>query len=415
MHLNKHVTSLMFTKHLAIFLGSFFLLTSCHSKQNSNTASQTANKDSLAIAAAPTISDKDIKQDSTLQAYSLFLAGMTKKSTAGIPDKLWNNSFYKKYAAMMDSNFTRIEKDRLSKMRNWASTELKDELANPKVLFYPFSGPDMLHAITFYPNSPEYVMTAMERYGNLPDFGKMDSSHTAYYLNSAKESLQDIFNKSYFITHKMITELEKQKVNGVTPLICVFLVRTGHIVVAVKKKHLKEDGSIVELARDSLPGGNNDFIEIYFKDNDSSGLRKIQYFRANLGDEAFGGLPSLPSNKTLQKYYNSLPEFYTYVKSASYLMNYKTFSCIRDICLNKSKSILQDDTGIGFPYFDKNKWNVKLYGHYAQPVKDFKGVYDVKLAEAYKKDSTNVKALDFSLGYHWGNQREQNLIKAERK
>ena len=46
--------------------------------------------------------------------------------------------------------------------------------------------------------------------------------------------------------------------------------------------------------------------------------------------------------------------------------------------------------------------------------RDFKGVYDAGLAAAYAQDSTAVKQLDFSLGYHWGNINNQNLMKAEK-
>ena len=76
---------------------------------------------------------------------------------------------------------------------------------------------------------------------------------------------------------------------------------------------------------------------------------------------------------------------------------------------------MQDDTGIGFTYIDQKVWKVKLYGHYVTPVRDFKGVYDAQLAKAYAADSTAVKPLNFSLGYHWGNINNQNLMKAERK
>jgi hypothetical protein len=48
-------------------------------------------------------------------------------------------------------------------------------------------------------------------------------------------------------------------------------------------------------------------------------------------------------------------------------------------------------------------------------VRDFKGVYDAGLAAAYAADTTAVKPLNFSLGYHWGNINNQNLMKADRK
>lgn len=356
-----------------------------------------------------------VRQDTLLNDYALFLAGMQPVNVKNIPSKALNNQYYKKYASEMDANFLKIDENRLSKMRKWSKTELKTEQEKPCTLFYPFSGPDILHALAFYPNATQYVMIAMERPGDMPNIQKMDSASSAYYLNSVYQSLQDIFEKSYFITHKMIEDLQKVKVNGVTPLLCVFLERTGHSVVSIHKKHLNDNGTISALPADSLPTHVNDFIEIYFRTPGTDTLRKITYFRANLGDQTFEKLPSLKENKTLQNYLNSLPDFYMYAKSASYLMNYGTFSAIRNICLTKSKSILQDDTGIGFQYFDKKVWKLKLYGHYVTPVRDFKGVYDAGLAAAYAQDSTNVKQLDFSLGYHWGNINNQNLMKADRK
>ena len=181
----------------------------------------------------------------------------------------------------MDANFLKIDQNRLSLMRSWAKTELKNEQDNPLALFYPFSGPDILHALAFYPNAKQYVMIAMERPGDIPNIQKWDSASSAYYLNSVYTSLQDIFEKSYFITHKMMNDLQKVKVNGVTPLLCVFLERTGHSVVAIHKCHLNDNGSISQLAADSTPTHVNDFIEIYFRTQGTDTLRKITYFRAN--------------------------------------------------------------------------------------------------------------------------------------
>jgi hypothetical protein len=405
-------------KYFLPFLFVLFTVQGCNSQPGTNKKDSAAATTGSTAAAPVKITDNTPafnKPDSLLNDYSLFMAGMKTANKNSIPARIGQNNFYKKYAASMDSNFLKIERSRLSKMRDWAKTELKGELANPTTLFYPFSGPDILHALQFYPNATHYVMIAMEKPGHIPDFKKMDSAQAAYYLNSVHESLQDIFEKSYFITRKMILDLQKEKVNGVAPLICLFLERTGHSVVGFEKKHLNDDGTIVALAADSLPNHVNDFIEIYFHTNGSDTLRKITYFRANLGDGDFSGLPSLKRNTALQNYLNSLPEFYTYTKSASYLMNYATFSAIRDICLKKSKSVLQDDTGIGFKYFDKNTWKLKLYGKYVTPVRDFKGVYDTGLADAYKRDSASVKPLNFSLGYHWGKMADQNLMKAEKK
>jgi hypothetical protein len=85
------------------------------------------------------------------------------------------------------------------------------------------------------------------------------------------------------------------------------------------------------------------------------------------------------------------------------------------VILSKSKSILEDDTGIPYKYLPGDKWNVSLYGVYENPVKDFSGVFQADLLKAYQDTMHNKpKKLPFSLGYHWGSNK-QNLIKAQLK
>jgi hypothetical protein len=242
----------------------------------------------------------------------------------------------------------------------------------------------------------------------------MDSAKSVQYLHSVNTSLEDIFGKSYFITRKMLKDVSNS-VNGIVPLISVFLVRSGYEIKDIQYKHLNANLTTTAISADTIGKHPDDMVEIFFTKNDRLKIQKITYFRANLCDESYGGMVSLTDNKPLQDYLNKLPECYTYAKAASYVMNYKTFSIIRNICLNKSKSILQDDTGIAYRYIDLQKWNVKLYGTYVKPVSDFDGVWQEDLNLAYKKDSASIPKLAFSLGYHWGNLNAQNLMKFEKK
>jgi hypothetical protein len=253
-------------------------------------------------------------------------------------------------------------------------------------------------------------MIALEKYGSLPNVQKMDSAKAGYYLSSVTKSLEDIFGKSYFITRKMLKDVSNS-VNGVVPLVSVFLVRTGFEIKDIQYKHLNDDGTFTAIVADACGKQTNDLVEIYFTKPGSDKMRKIVYFKTNLCDEPYGGMPSFTENKALQNYLNKMPECYTYVKSASYLMNYGTFSIIRNICLAKSKSILQDDTGIAFRYVDKSKWNYKLYGSYIKPVDDFSGVWQDDLSAAYKKDSAQCEKIGFlfrvSLGQSSGSKLDE--------
>ena len=395
---------------------SLLMLASCGNNPAKSSTVNDAKDSTAAKVPASVITDKTIRTDAhnKLNDVALYLAGMKPDSFIAIPAKLQNLTFYKRYCDTINKGFTSIETTRLSKMREWAKTEMAPELANPKTVLYPFSGPDILHCVQFFPEADQYIMIALERYGSLPVMDKMDSTRTIHTLDYVRQSLEDIFGKSYFITRKMAVNVSNQY-NGFTPLASVFLVRSGYSILDIKYKHLLDDGkTLVEIPIDSMGHHLNDCVEIYFKKNDKDKIKKLTYFRANLSDHQFG-TPGLKDNTGLRNYLDNLPECYTYAKSASYLMCQTDFSVIRNACMNKSKSILQDDTGIAFGFYDKAKWKITLYGNYEKPISDFHGgYYQANLQQAYKADSAHIKQLPFSLGYHWKDQ-VQNLMKFEKK
>ena len=77
-------------------------------------------------------------------------------------------------------------------------------------------------------------------------------------------------------------------------------------------------------------------------------------------------------------------------------MHKSYFSIIRNTVLNKSTLILQDDSGIGYKFFDQTKWDITLYGTYEKPIDLFKEHFEPDLFEAFKK---NAKPLNYRIGY----------------
>jgi len=86
------------------------------------------------------------------------------------------------------------------------------------------------------------------------------------------------------------------------------------------------------------------------------------------------------------------------------LMHYREFSRVRDLVLDRSRFILQDDTGIPYRHFSPDEWDIRLYGDYVDPISDFSGVGQPDLKAAYA-DPAAVKPLPFRLGYHWGSNK----------
>ena len=396
---------------MLVMLITFLASCTNHAKSSQATAAKTDSTaaNPTSVKAATKYDDRNRYND-----IALYLAGMKPDSFVAVPERLQKLPYYKTYCDTMDMGFNNIETTRLAKMRAWAKTEMANEQANPKTIFYPFSGPDILHCVQFFPDADQYIMMAMERYGSLPVVEKMDSLRATNTLVYIHKSLEDIIGKSYFITRKMVNDVSNQY-NGVTPLACVFLVRSGHVILDIKYKHLLSDGkTMVEIPLDSVGKHTNECVEISFRKKGAEKVQKLTYFKTNLCDNTYIG-PGLRTNPDLKAYLENLPECYTYAKSASYLMCQKDFSIVRNICLSKSKTILQDDTGVGFGFYDPTKWKIKLYGSYAKPIADFHGgYYQANLESAYKADSSHIKQLPFSLGYHWRDQA-QNLMKFEKK
>ena len=312
---------------------------------------------------------------------------------------------WKQFSFRMDSGFSYLDTSRLIKMSDWAETELTYR-HDTSVLFYPFGGPDFLNANVFYPNASKYVLIGLEPVGKLPDIYNMTTSEVDEYLNDIWSSLSDIFRRSYFITEHMVDALKKEEVGGATPVVSIFIKRRGYKIVSLDNIDIDINGKWQY--SDSLKNKKSfaSGVKIDFVPDNSNMIQSLFYFRANLSDEG------LKKNEPLRKYLNSLPVCHTYLKAASYLMHSNEFSEIRDLILNKSKSILQDDSGIAYKFFDKEHWDIRLYGRYQRPGKEFSWINETDLAEAYKK--MPVKQVPFTLGYNW-RTRAINLLYAVKK
>lgn len=300
----------------------------------------------------------------------------------------WNN-----YARELDKMFSQAYSIRFKKVKIWADSELiKNQ--SIKTVFYPFSGPDFFNANIFYPDADQYIMIGLEPIGYLPDICHMSPDSVNSYLNSVNNALKDIFKRSYFITSRMSTDLRKTKVNGTIPLISLFIKRTGHQIVSIQRIGIDSVGKLqiidsLKSKKNIVPGVKVDFL--------SSSKRKVQsvyYFRTDISDKG------LAKNQGFKIYLSELPQSYSFLKAASYLMHFDDFKIIRSIIFNISSTILQDDSGIAYKYFDKLKWDIKLYGKYSKPKDEFSYISEPDLEKAFK--SSVVKPLPYSLGYNWG-------------
>jgi hypothetical protein len=333
-----------------------------------------------------------------------FISGM-QHGKSGCLTRLDTTTKWNQFSVRIDSGFLDLDTTRFAKMVKWGLSELVDSHSST-TLFYPFGGPDFLNANIFYPKADKYIMIGLEPIGAMPDLCNMTDDQINKYLEDVRYSLKDIFKRSYFITGNMIGALKKSSVNGAIPVISLFIERNGYNIVSINHVGIDNEGNC--LVADSLKNNKNftHGVKIDFAGDTGRLIQSVYYFQTDLSDEG------LKKNPGFQKYLSQLPISNTYLKAASYLMHGKDFSMIRNVVFEKSNSILQDDSGIAYRYFDKTKWEIHLYGKYGRPGKEFSWINETDLAKAYTDPS--VKPVPFTLGYNWRTQNI-NLLYAVRK
>jgi hypothetical protein len=254
-------------------------------------------------------------------------------------------------------------------------------------MFYMFSGPDFLYANAFFPNASTYILCGIEPVGPIPDIDKIPRHILPSALANLRKSLDSVLSWSFFITKNMKVDLRQMQLSGTLPVLYVFLARAGCTIDSVTPVALDRAGAFVPEAKGTTPG-----VKIVFT-NSAGREQTLYYFTSDLADWAVKAIPNF--GKFCEQQGNGV----TLLKAASYLMHSNNFSMVRGFLLAHSKVILEDDSGIPLRFFDRAKWNLRLYGRYHGPINRFK---EHPQPDLVKEDAEAKPApLEFSFGYQW--------------
>ncbi len=318
------------------------------------------------------------------------IMGAVKVETPGKYDSLIQSATTQQHYTEFNKQWAKLDEKRLSKIGPWRDKELADLNEGEHNLFYPFSGPDFLNAYTFFPNCDNYLMFGLEPNGKLVDLENMPPN----YLASLRNALSEIFERNYFITSYMSGELWGK---GVLPVVNIFMARTGNQIVEMKRFYLDKEGkpTYFELEDEQTGKGKLEGIMVEFLNEKKTKPQRVYYFGTDVQDD------KMQSKMELVTFIKSFPSKITFIKSASYILHNTDFAVMRNIVLEDTQAILQDDTGVRYDVLTKAGWDVSLYGKYARPVADFGGyTYQTALRDAYQTGK-DIKPLEFTFGYHW--------------
>lgn len=384
---------------LLLLLGTFSCGSTSNDKesQNNNASSTTTTEE---IGGNPG-QGKEVQIDTALTAFSNFLAANERFTT--FQDSTLRNRFLK-WAEDNKVKYEKIKANRLDKISKWNEENMKALNSNHQsFLFYPLAGGDFIHMSFLFPEAKEYLMLALEPVGSVPVKNGSLGSFEMDYLMDVDKVLRNIYRQSYFVTKNMNSDMgESTKVNGVLPLILWGMGKTDHSIVSLSYFDIDSTGQKCAVQNPKKPTG----VRIEFIKNGTSLVKSLEYLSMNVANSAW---KSNPRNKRYLE--NAVPQgCNSFIKSASYILHYRSFSEMRDLILSKTKFHLQDDTGIPYTYFDST-FTASLFGEYIVPVEDFDPkLFQKDLDVAYKDESKYKGDLPFSMGYHWGSRKQNQMI-----
>ena len=377
------------------------------------TMADTANKvagvapraDSAAAPAAKPVAKASAPDTANVQNVAAYLAGLPPKTGTPLAT-LAAQPTWQAFAKDQDKSWDKYRTTHTERMDKWAATELDSVRQATTTLFYPFSGPDFLNAYTLFPTASTYVMFGLEPVGSVPS---RDNLKNPAILPAVKRSLWSVLNFSFFRTNDMAIDLKSVNLDGAVPLIMLFAARTGNHVQSVRPVQLDAQGQLLEVSDTTRAAGSKAIPGAEVKLQAADGTEKtIYYFSADLSDY------KLATKDAPLKYVRSLGPLTTYVKSATYLMHKSYFSKIRNLVLERSNYLLQDDSGVAMKYFPKNNWQFTYYGTYKRPINLFAKQYQPELTTAYHDTLRRARPLPFGTGYNW-RQTDSNLLLAKRR
>ncbi|OHD68396.1 MAG: hypothetical protein A2W19_14355 [Spirochaetes bacterium RBG_16_49_21] len=352
------------------------------------------NRESVQLnEAALLLAGKDLPKDSKIYPYT-------------------QTAFYRSYKEQINGAWNRFQKPNLQKIKDW--WRKYGSAPDSRTVLYPFSGPDIMNALVFFPDNDTYILFGLEPPGVIPAPGSMSTEEITRGLNGLKSSLGDILRMNFFKTEGMAAELSSKSFNSITGLIMYFLATNGCTLLNVRKIAIDAQSNLdpgtpaderiqwQNPPRSRVPG-----VEISFKKN-SGKVQIIRYFMLNVIDYALTAF-----SPNFIPYLKKEGPFATIIKSASYLMHNDTakFTQIRAAILAETKYLLQDDSGIPLRYFKPDQWKLGFHGYYDQPIGLFSNRMQPDLKKAMAAGSTGP--LPFSYGYDC-KPGQSNLMTAQR-
>lgn len=340
-------------------------------------------------------------KEAEVNSTARLLAGLAP----GLPGHLAlaQSEAWREHSAAMQSVWTRIRADRVAAISAWRGEQIPPNCPVGKTLLYPFSGPDFFNAYWLFPDCDTFVMFGLEHPGEAPLVDSNRKPEFARLLGDVRTATADLFNRNYFITQNMTTQLHTSHLRGVVTLIMISMALSGVEILRIAPQELDKTWSTGADSARRMPfmeGGlpakrvsirKPQGVAIEFRIAGSSAVKRLVYFTVDATDQSLSMYPEFLA------FLRGLKPTTTLIKSASYLLHGNEFGNLKRTLLDISGFLVQDDTGLPYRSLVSEGWQVRLFGTYTVPIRPFQHDFQADLNAAYRAQPPEI--LSFPFGY----------------
>ena len=126
---------------------------------------------------------------------------------------------WKKHQGAMSKAWERYNKSNLLPMLKWSGEYVSEDQEKHKDIRYPFSGPDILHALHMFPGAENFILCGLEPVGQAPKSEILRSENSAQALAEIRTILEESLRFSFFKTLDMRAELNDAVYKGTLPVL----------------------------------------------------------------------------------------------------------------------------------------------------------------------------------------------------
>jgi len=304
------------------------------------------------------------------------------------------------YRTNVGTMWQSYEKSRGAAMSEWARSASAG--GDAPVVFYPFGGADFMTVQRLHPRATHYTLVAREPAGALPDLTETErlEERLAPFLQASHQ----FTTFGYFATAALRRFSKRRgEIEAISGILALSAARAGYAVRSIEALAFDEKAHEY---RPVAAGVDTDWESIRLTLERGDGETVVlDYVVLDLQDE------HLSEHESQADWIRRQAGNHTFLKAAGHALQTPSFSITARAILNHAPSILQDESGLGYPALNRS-FEVRLFGTFegmsthlfdAQK-KSGKGIHEqtlgaeAALIEAYA-ERTDVEPLPFKLGY----------------